>query len=160
MQIQCELKLNRLNVVIGNDENLKQYLRDKWKYEVVWIYTNPENNQHPFRQCKQMEEIVCDVNSKPGSGLVITNSSYMVDHLETLMAAYHLADSQTDVINKFILRSKDAFIKSDDVSVFVCEDDAITDGKIENKIAWDTFSNVSEWISDLYFETISKWYIK
>jgi hypothetical protein len=155
--MKSELILNRLNVVIGTDTNLHDTLCNAWKNEVSRTYEYPENFNHPHIQCKKMEEIVRDLNLQGGSALLLTNSSYMVDHLENLMSAFYIKH-QKDIVDKFILKDNNSFIHPDNVSIFLCEYGEIKNGRVECEILWETFSNVAEWCSDLHYTIIGNWY--
>ena len=76
----------------------------------------------------------------------------MVDHLANLIKAAESTKPEA-IKNKFYLKRKDAFISKDNVSVYL-----VDHGKTENildengLIHWDTFSKVSDRVTEIYFE--------
>jgi hypothetical protein len=101
-------------------------------------------------QCKLIEELV--INAQTNNTLIVTNSSYFVDHLRNMMEASK-KKNQDQIKEKFILKDKRAFIKVKDVAVFDCEDGVIKNVlKRTGAIDWDTFSKVAEDLCDIYFK--------
>ncbi|MDM8527168.1 ATP-binding protein [Anaerolineales bacterium HSG24] len=117
-----------------------------------WIIIDePEMNLHPKAQVQLMELLAMLVNADI-QVLFTTHSPYMVDHLvNSMKAATH--PNPATIANKFYLQRSEAFITQDKVSVMLfdggdCQSILNEDGSI----AWETFSDVSDEISDLYFE--------
>jgi hypothetical protein len=150
----------RLVVLIGRDEELKRRLFEDWRDKEYVSIRNPENDMHPYEQCKFAEELV--VMTHDGTKVVVTtNSPYIIDHLVNLMAGHkHYREGLEE---KFIMKDKRAFISSTLVMVIDCGDGPYG-VPVENrsaksvlkkgKIDWDTFSSVSEWMVNLYFDEI------
>ena len=141
----------KLIVIIGRDERLKVLIGNSAIKHTSFrrVLRNMENSRHPYEQCKLIEELV--INAQTNNTLIVTNSSYFVDHLRNMMEASK-KKNQDQIKEKFLLKDKRAFIKVKDVAVFDCED-----GKIKNVLSkngaidWDTFSKVAEELCDLFF---------
>jgi hypothetical protein len=142
----------RLIVIIGKDETLKTEIAKRFveANKGYGISVNPENNLHPYKQCEMIEYITSATLHDPY--LVVTNSTFIVDHLVNLMKAAK-SKNPDELKEKFINKRKSAFIKASKVAAYDCEDGK-TKCILNNKgmIDWDTFSSVSEWLSTLYFE--------
>lgn len=121
------------------------------KPDDLLVIDEPEMNLHPEAQVKLTEFLAMLVNAGLNV-LITTHSAYLVDHLVNLMKAATL-DNQEEVADKFYLRHKEAFISQDKVSIYLFENNTaknILDK--EGFIDWNTFSNVSERISHIYFD--------
>jgi len=127
------------------------YLRYLAEPETMIIIDEPEMNLHPKAQVQLTEFLVMLVNAGLHV-LITTHSPYIVDHLENLMKAAKSADK--DVIrDKFYLKQAEAFIPKEQVSVYLFEDGTAKDIlDKEGMIEWGTFGDVSDEISNLYFE--------
>ncbi len=115
------------------------------------IIDEPEMNLHPKAQVQLTEFLAMLVNAGLHV-LITTHSPYIIDHLVNLLKAAQAEDKQA-VQEKFYLKRADAFIPQDQVSVYLFENGTaknILDK--EGFIEWGTFSDVSEQISQLYFE--------
>jgi predicted ATPase len=115
------------------------------------VIDEPEMNLHPEAQARVTELLAILVNSGI-KVIVTTHSPYFVDHLVNLMEAASLVDSK-EAAEKFYLKNTEAFISSDDVSVYLFENGTAKnvlsdDGMIE----WGTFADVSERVSKIYFQ--------
>lgn len=108
---------------------------------------------HPWEHVELLEKTIKTINRHPdGNWTIITNSSYILDHLGNLMqGAYLGADKKFTRTN-----DPEAFIDKDKIGVYVCEN-----GKIKNAlpkkpddfiIGWKSLSVVAEWLCDQYFE--------
>lgn len=127
------------------------YLRYLARPGELLIIDEPEMNLHPAAQVKLIEFLAMLVNAGLHV-LITTHSTYVVDHLVNLMeAAKH--EDQDEIVEKFLLESKDAFISQEKVSAYL-----IDDGKVENilddegSIHWQTFSDVTKLIERIHFE--------
>ncbi len=115
-------------------------------------YEFPEHRTyHPWEHVEFIEYVTRVISfHEDEKFVVITNSSYILDHLTNLMKGARLnADAEYTRC-----KQKEAYIHKKDVGVYVC-----TKGTIENAlpedgevINWDNLSEVSEWLSDIYFE--------
>ncbi len=115
------------------------------------IIDEPEMNLHPEAQAQLTEFLAMLVNA----GLRVlftTHSPYIVDHLANLMKAAE--SSEPDAIKeKFYLQRKEAFISKDKVSVYLVDSGKTKDILDEDGVIhWDTFGNVSDKVSEIYFE--------
>jgi len=115
------------------------------------VIDEPEMNLHPKAQVELTELLAILVNSGLHI-LITTHSPYVVDHLTNLMKAYSHEDKEA-IKNRFYLKKKESFISPKDVSVYLFDKNTAKNilGK-EGLIDWETFSSVSEQISQLYFE--------
>lgn len=127
------------------------YLRYLAQPEELVIIDEPEMNLHPEAQAKIIELLVMLVNAGLNV-LFTTHSPYITDHLTNLIKAYELEDKE-HVRAAFFLKSTDAFIAKEKVSVY-----GVHDGKVENVldedgfVDWNTFGNISDRISEIYFK--------
>lgn len=150
----------KLIVIIGRDDKLKRAIREKMLYYQAHkrrVLTNMENSLHPYEQCKMIEHLV--INAQEYDSMIITNSSYFVDHLRNMMEASK-KKNQDQIKEKFLLKDKRAFIKVKDVAVFDCEDGQIKNVlKRTGEIDWDTFSKIAEDLCDIYFKMEEPGYV-
>ena len=115
------------------------------------IIDEPEMNLHPKTQVQLMEFLGMLVNAGLQI-LITTHSPYMVDHLVNLIKAAE-QKNKAAIEKKFYLKNAEAFISKEQVSVNLFENGTcrpILDN--EGLIDWVTFSQISDEISDLYFE--------
>jgi hypothetical protein len=115
------------------------------------VIDEPEMNLHPEAQARIIELLSIMVNS--GIRVIITtHSPYIVDHLVNIMEGAEL-ESPEEAAEKFYLKTAEAFISREMVSVYLFEDGTAKnvlsgDGMID----WGTFGNVSEKVSKIYFQ--------
>lgn len=127
------------------------YLRYLAKPDELLIIDEPEMNLHPAAQAKIIEFLAMLVNAGLNV-LITTHSPYITDHLTNLIKAEQ-SENQGSISNEFYLKSSDAFIAKDKVSVY-----GISEGKVKNvldddgMINWNTFGDVSEHISNIFFK--------
>lgn len=127
------------------------YLRYTAKPNDWLIIDEPEMNLHPEAQARFTEFLAMLVQA--GSQILLTtHSPYVVDHLANLMKAAESIEPDA-ITEKFYLQRKEAFVPKDKVSVYL-----INNGKAENildengVIHWDTFSDVSDKVTEIYFD--------
>lgn len=115
------------------------------------VLDEPEMNLHPRAQAQIIELLAMLANS--GIHVIITtHSPYIVDHLMNLMKAAKLKNKNRNA-KKFYLQSKDAFIKQENVAVYLFQDNVATPIlDPEGFIKWQTFSQVSSEIGEIYFD--------
>jgi hypothetical protein len=154
-----EMKLKNINwnkklLVFFGDE-VKNFCEDiKMNANSVKSFTDyfPEHTlYHPWEHMEHIEHIT-NLISRAGDRkfTVITNSSYILDHLTNLMKG-----ARVNADEKYTrCKNKSAFIHKKDVGVYVCTGGKIKDAmpKKGEIIEWDNLSKVSEWLSDVYFE--------
>lgn len=117
------------------------------------VIDEPEMNLHPESQVKMMELLTSLVNL--GLSIIITtHSTYFVDHIPNLTKAYKLnEEGKKGLENKFKLKREDSFIDQDKISVYLFEDGTVRNIYKDNGfIDWGTFGDVSDYVSNLYFE--------
>jgi hypothetical protein len=115
------------------------------------IIDEPEMNLHPKAQV-QLTEFLAMLVQAGLHVLITTHSPYMVDHLANLMKAAEHEDKER-IREKFYLQRTEAFIPREQVSVYLFGDGTaknILDE--EGEINWGTFSDISDQITQLYFE--------
>jgi len=127
------------------------YLRYFIEPNEIIVIDEPELNLHPKAQVQLIELLTMLANSEVYIVLT-THSPYIVDHLINLIkAANHKHKKQ--IANKFYLKNETAFIRKENVSAYLFEDNTAHNILEEpGHINWKTFSKISEEITDLYFE--------
>jgi len=137
--------------MVKDNTPLVLYLRYLAKFNDLILIDEPEMNLHPRAQAKLIEFLSILVHN--GLNVVITtHSPYIVDHLINLMQAETLQEKES-ICERFYLRSSDAFIPKEDVSVYLFEKKKVQNIlSSEGRINWETFSRVSDEIMDLFIE--------
>jgi predicted ATPase len=140
----------KLIVFFGDDA--KNIVDDIAKMRKGAIVIFPEHKlYHPWEHVVEIEHIARILsNGDDRKFVVVTNSSYILDHLSNLMKGARInADAKYTRCNR-----KEAYIHKKDVGAYVC-----TKGTIENAlpkegdiIDWDNLSVVAEWLTDTYFD--------
>jgi predicted ATPase len=118
------------------------------------IIDEPEMNLHPEAQARLTEFLAMLVQAGIRV-LVTTHSPFIVDHLANLMkAAEHTdAESRETIRQEFFLQRTEAFIPKQDVSVYLVDNGTATNILGEDGlIHWDTFSDVSDKVTQIYFK--------
>lgn len=115
------------------------------------VIDEPEMNLHPEAQARIIELLSIMVNS--GIRVIITtHSPYIVDHLVNIMKAAELVSAEEEA-EKFYLKTPEAFISKEKVSVYLFEDGTAKNVLSEDgMIDWGTFGEVSEQVSKIYFQ--------
>lgn len=127
------------------------YLRYLAEPDEWLIIDEPEMNLHPKVQAQIIEFLSMLVNAGLPV-LVTTHSTYVVDHLNNLMKAAE-QDNQETIRDKFYLQQTQAFISKNEVSIYLVDEGTTRNILDEDGlIHWDTFSDVSDQVSQLYFE--------
>jgi len=128
---------------------LSIYLKYLAKPNDLVIVDEPEMNLHPTAQAEMTEFMGMLANS--GLNLLITtHSPYIADHLENLMRASD-CDNKEEIKKYFYLEREDAFISKNDVSVYLFDDGTAKNLLSDTgQIEWDTFSDVSSDIAQIY----------
>lgn len=126
------------------------YLRHIAQPNELLVIDEPEMNLHPEAQAKIIEFLAMLVNAGLNV-LFTTHSPYITDHLANLIKAAE-SDDQEAISQEFYLKRKEAFISREKVSVY-----GVDKGEVKNildedgMINWNTFGQVSERISEIYF---------
>jgi predicted ATP-binding protein involved in virulence len=129
------------------------YLRYVAEERDLVIIDEPEMNLHPEAQIKIMEFLAMMTNS--GLNIITTtHSPYLVDHISNLTKAYELKKCGKEKLeDKFKLKNDLCFIDSDKVAVYLFDNNTAKDiFKEDDLVDWDTFGNVSDYVSNLYFD--------
>jgi predicted ATPase len=115
------------------------------------VIDEPEMNLHPEAQAKIIELLAILVNS--GIRIIVTtHSPYIVDHLVNIMEGAK-KERPDEAAEKFYLKTSEAFISKDKVSVYLFEDGTAKNVlSEEGMIDWGTFGDVSEQVSKIYFQ--------
>ena len=146
-----ELEISIASSMVQELASLVLYLRDIATSGDLLIIDEPEKSLHPEAQVKMIEFLTMLVNAKLNI-IVATHSPYVIDHLANLMKANEVENK--DLISKeFYLKDASAFISKDDVSVYVFDEGETTKAIDEDgAILWNTFSEVSDRLSEIYFK--------
>ncbi|NHI95058.1 MAG: hypothetical protein EAX96_21385 [Candidatus Lokiarchaeota archaeon] len=129
------------------------YLRYMAEERDLVVIDEPEMNLHPEAQIKIMEFLAMMVNS--GLNVITTtHSPYLVDHISNLTKAHKLKkDGRKKLEDKFKLKNDLCFIDANKVSAYLFDNNTIKNiFKEDELIEWDTFGNVSDYVSNLYFD--------
>ncbi|MBN1236632.1 MAG: AAA family ATPase [Methanotrichaceae archaeon] len=115
------------------------------------VIDEPEMNLHPEAQAKIIELLAILVNS--GIRIIVTtHSPYIVDHLVNIMEGAE-RERPDEAAEKFYLKTSEAFLSKDKVSVYLFEDGTAKNVLSEDgMIDWGTFGDVSEQVSKIYFQ--------
>lgn len=130
------------------------YLRYLAQPDEMIVIDEPEMNLHPEGQARLIEFLAMLVNAGIRV-LLTTHSPYIVDHLANLMKAAEHTDQESRVAlqNNFYLQKAEAFIPKDAVSVFLVDGGTTKSILGEDGIIyWDTFSEVSDKVTQIYFD--------
>lgn len=133
--------------------SLVLYLRYVAEERDLVIIDEPEMNLHPEAQIKIMEFLAMMANS--GLNVITTtHSPYLVDHISNLTKAYELKKGGKEKLeDKFKLKNDLCFIDSDKVAAYLFDNNTAKNIlKEDDLIDWDTFGNVSDYVSNLYFD--------
>jgi hypothetical protein len=129
------------------------YLRYVAEERDLVIIDEPEMNLHPEAQIKIMEFLAMMTNS--GLNIITTtHSPYLVDHISNLTKAYELKKGGKEKLeDKFKLKNDLCFIDSEKVAAYLFDNNTVKNiFKEDDLIDWDTFGNVSDYVSNLYFD--------
>jgi DNA polymerase III delta prime subunit len=146
-EINLEVKVS--SAMIKELAPLSLYLKYLANPNDLVIIDEPEMNLHPAAQAEMTEFMGMLVNA--GLNLLMTtHSPYVVDHLVNLMRASD-CDNQEQIKKHFYLEKEEAFISKDDVSVYLFDDGTAKNLLSDSgHIEWDTFSDVSSDIAQIY----------
>jgi len=105
---------------------------------------------HPWGHIDYIEKVTQIISKDNRKITLITNSSYIIDHLSNLMKG-----ARIDADGCFTkCGNKNAYIHRKDVGVYIC-----TNGKIKNALSkeakivnWKNLSEPAEWLTNIYFE--------
>jgi hypothetical protein len=146
-----ELEISIASSMVQELAPLVLYLRDIATFGDLLIIDEPEKSLHPEAQVKMIEFLGMLVNA--GLNVIVaTHSPYVVDHLANLMKANEVEDKRR-ISNEFYLKDATAFISKDNVSVYIFDQGKTTKAIDEDGIIlWNTFSEVSDRLSEIYFK--------
>lgn len=148
---QTTLDISISSSMVKELSALVLYLRYIAKPGDWLIIDEPEMNLHPEAQARFTEFLAMLIQADLQI-LLTTHSPYILDHLANLMKGAESTEPDT-IKEKFYLQRKEAFISKGKVSVYL-----VDKGKTENildedgVIHWDTFSGVSDRVTEIYFE--------
>ncbi len=144
------LEIHVASSMIKDIASLSIYLKYLANPRDLIVIDEPEMNLHPSAQAKMTEFMGMLVNAGL-SLLITTHSPYIVDHLTNLMSAFDSPD-KSSIKDHFYLGREDAFVPKELVSVYLFNEK----GEVKNMLSedkvidWDTFSDVSREISEIY----------
>ncbi|MDQ2805901.1 MAG: ATP-binding protein [Chloroflexota bacterium] len=126
------------------------YLRYLAKAGDLVVIDEPEMNLHPEAQARLSEFLGMLVNA--GLYIIVTSHSpYIVDHLANVIRASE-NKNQKAIRNQFFLKRNEAFIRQDQVSVYLFDKGTATSVLTEDGLVeWGTFSDVSDRSNRIYF---------
>ncbi len=147
---EVSLEVSTASSMVKGLSSLVLYLRLLAKPNEMLIIDEPEMNLHPEAQAKMIEFLAMLVNAGLNV-LLTTHSPYITDHLTNLIQAYKSEDKET-INNNFFLKRTDAFIAREKVAVYGFGDGTAKDVLDEEGFMdLDTFSDVSDRVSNVYF---------
>ncbi len=147
-----DIDWNKKLIIFFGDEvkNLSNNIRHN---AIGYVDKFPEHHlNHPRRHIDYIEHIIRLLSRVDDRRFVIiTNSSYIIDHLTNLMRGARInANAKYTRCGK-----KEAYIHKKDIGAYVC-----TEGDIKNALSvdddedcidWDNLSEVADWLTDTYF---------
>lgn len=149
------LEMNVASSMVKELSPFVLYLRYLSEPGQLLVIDEPEMNLHPAAQVRFMEFLATLVNAGLNV-LFTTHSTYMIDHLVNLIKAREIARDE-EMQKKFFLRRADAFLSREQVAAYL-----IDKGETKNilgangLIDWHTFSNVSDQVTQLYTDLVSR----
>lgn len=148
----------KLVVFIGTDSKRISKKSKKFcnKYDNPLIFITPEDGMHPWDQVREIEKITATVN-EGFNAILITNSPYMIDHLSTLILGYKklkCGRKMEDLIKFLLLKNPNSLIDIKKLKIYCIDKDKKKKDVLrkDGSIDWKTFSEVSEYVLDRYFE--------
>lgn len=117
----------------------------------IIVIDEPEMNLHPKAQVQLIELLAMLANS--GVYVIITtHSPYIIDHLINLVKGSNKGNQEL-LSKNFYLKDSSAFISKENLSAYLFENNSVSNiFSKDGEIKWNTFSNVSEQITELFFE--------
>lgn len=164
MNNQNDLDVSISSSMVKSLSGIDIYLKYRAEKNGLVIIDEPEMNLHPEAQVKLIEFLTIMAN-KGIKILITTHSPYIVDHLINLIEGYYSKKKDKEKLfwqPKYIksgsynlIKPSDIFISKDDVSVYFFRKDGVVEDILdreERTIDWRTFSQISERISNIYWE--------
>ncbi len=146
------LEINVSSSMVKVLSPLSLFLKYAAKPGDMIVIDEPEMNLHPAAQVELTEFLGMLVNAGLHV-LITTHSPYIVDHIPNLIRANDL--DKEKVKKYFYLEQATSFLSKDDVSVYLFDNDSVTDIlKEDGDINWGTFSEVSRDLSRIYTNLI------
>jgi hypothetical protein len=150
------LRIHAASSLVKSLAALSIYVQNAGSNDLL-IIDEPEMNAHPEAQLAITELLAILVNK--GVRIVITtHSPYIVDHLKNLVEAADVpSDKQDELAQKFILKTKESFLKPDKLAVYLFQDGeakSIYD-KEKRSIDWSTFADQSDIVGNLYSDILA-----
>ncbi len=164
MNNQNDLDVSISSSMVKSLSGIDIYLKYRAEKNSLVIIDEPEMNLHPEAQVKLIEFLTIMAN-KGIKVLITTHSPYILDHLINLIEGYYSEKEDKEKLfwqPKYIksgsydlIKPSDIFISKDDVSVYFFKKDGVVEDILdreERTIDWRTFSQISERISNIYWE--------
>jgi len=146
-----KLELSIASSMVKELSPLLFYLRYLARPRELLVIDEPEMNLHPEAQAKMIEFLAILINAGLNI-LITTHSPYVIDHLTNLIKAYEAEDKER-ILSEFYLKRTDTFVSKDKVSVYLFDrGQARQVMDEEGVIDLDTFGQVSDHISEIYFK--------
>jgi predicted ATP-dependent endonuclease of OLD family len=150
-----ELDMYAVSSMVKASTPLVIYLKYFAEKGDLIIIDEPEMNLHPKAQAQFAEFLGLLANF--GLKIIITtHSTFFVDHFANLIKASKKRNKK-DIAKLFFLKNPDAFIHQKDIGAYLFENNTVRNILSEKGlIDWDTFSVISEQLSDIYFKMDDK----
>ncbi len=151
------LKMHAASSLVRALAGLDVYLQYMAQPEDLIVIDEPEMNAHPEAQLMIAELLAVLVN-KGVHVVITTHSPYIVDHLNNLVEAGHVPQSQqAKLAARFTLGTTDAFLSSEMVAAYFFDESGnVVDifDRDEHDIDWSTFGSTSDRMSHLFNEIL------
>jgi hypothetical protein len=158
------LPMHATSSIVRSLSSLDLYLRYTAREGDTLIIDEPEMNAHPDAQIRVTELLAYLVNK--GVRVVLTTQSpYIVDHLNNLMAAKKLSPSDQEAAAKeFKLGSQECFLSAEQVAAYLFESESDKAPVQVNQVPrgddpvglfdWETFSRSARFLGHVYSSEI------
>jgi len=153
---KSKLNVSSSSSMVKSLSSLYLYLKYFAEEGDLLIIDEPEMNLHPEAQVKLIEFLSILANNGLRI-LITTHTPYIVDHVINLMEGYEKRNKE-GIEQFFMLKDKRALISSKNVSVYLFDDDGVVKDILDRKerfIDWKTFSDISDYIENIYSEITS-----
>ncbi len=148
-----DLGIHATSSLVKSLSILDLYIKNYGYENKLFIIDETTMNLHPEAQVKFIELISILVNN--GAHFILTaHTPYVVDHLINLMEASK-SKNKNEIKDLFFLKDKKAFISPNKVAVYEFTKEGKVKDILDRKeitINWETFSKISEKISNIYFK--------
>lgn len=150
-----ELDMYMVSSIVKASSPLVIYLKYFAEKGHLIVIDEPEMNLHPKAQA-QFAEFLGLLASSGLKIIITTHSTFFVDHFVNLIKASKKRNKK-DIANLFFLKNPSAFIPQKNIGAYLFENNTVRNILSDKGlIDWDTFSVISEQLSDIYFKMDDK----